>query len=337
MKLHIGSLYFLLVLLLACGKDEDTPEEITLVYPSHFPAPHYQFEGNAFTKEGFELGRQLFFDPLLSLNNTVSCGSCHAQTHFFADHNVSVSTGVFGRQGIRNSPPIFNILWNTSFMWDGGVNHIELSGLPALTDTNEMAENLQNIINKLAATEKYPPLFEKAFGSSEITDQHIFFALTQFTGALISANSKYDQYILGKIDFTAEEESGLHIFRTHCETCHQEPLFTDYSFRNNGLDFVSADKGRGRITLETTDYGKFKVPTLRNVMHTYPYMHDGRFMNINQVLDHYHSGIQAHPNLDPLLQNGIPLTEEERYHLKKFLHTLTDESLLSNPLFYEPK
>lgn len=324
------------ILFFSCNKnEEDTPDNYNLVYPAHFPAPEYQFENNPFTREGFLLGRKLFYDPLLSVNNTVSCVTCHDPTHAFADHNIPLSFGVFGRMGRRNSPPVFNMIWNTSFMWDGGVNHIELSGFPAIEDENEMDTNLQDIFEKLNNHDEYPQLFEEAFDGMGINDQTFFWAITQFMGAIISSTSKYDKYLNGKASFSSEELAGLQLFRTHCESCHQEPLFTDYSFRNNGLDSdFTRDKGRYEITLNPDDMGKFKVPTLRNITFTYPYMHDGRFINLDQVLNHYSSGIVASATLDEQLQNGIPLTQEEKNQIKAFLETLTDYDLINNLEFY---
>jgi cytochrome c peroxidase len=330
--------FILLIILLViqgCKKDDGASGQFDLVLPSHFPEPHYIFENNPYTYDGFFLGRKLFYDPILSVNNTVSCGTCHAPNHAFADHNMPFSFGVFGRRGIRNSPPVFNMLWSTSFMWDGGVNHIEVSSLPAITDENEMAESISNVVQKLQNHEQYPRLFEKAFGTNQVTDQLMFFALAQFMGAIISAESKYDQYVTGKGNLTQQELQGLQLFRTHCSSCHTEPLFTDYSFRNNGLDEEFTDLGRARITLDDNDAGKFKVPTLRNVELTYPYMHDGRFANLDDVLNHYSSGIVSSATLDPSLQGGIPLSESDKAKLKAFLKTLTDINLISNTDLYE--
>lgn len=329
--------FFLGILLLAaCGKEEEVAEEYPLVYPSHFPEPVYKFENNPFTMNGFTLGRKLFYDPILSVDSTIACANCHATVHYFADHNLSLSSGVYGRIGVRNSPAIFNTLWNESFMWDGGVNHIEFSGLPAMTDPREMDETIANILVKLRNDSQYPALFKDAFGTEEITDQYLFYALSQFTASIISSTSKYDYYIQGKAEFTELETQGLAVFRANCETCHKEPLLTDYTFRNTGLDSEFSDLGRARITLNPDDIGKFKVPTLRNVLHTYPYMHDGRFRSIDQVLDHYANPVQS-PTLDPLLSNGIALTETERTQLKAFLKTLTDEEFLTKKFLYEPR
>lgn len=334
MNIRIAILLFSLLTLVSCSKDE-APDNNSLVLPSHFPEPHYNFENNPYSRQGFLLGKKLFYDPILSINNTVSCGTCHAPNHAFADHNSAISFGVFGRQGTRNSPTIFNTLWNTSFMWDGGVNHIELSGLPAIVSEVEMAETMSNVIDKLNNHPQYPGLFKNVFGTDVITDQLMFYAMTQFMGSLISATSKYDKYVQGKATFSSDELAGLTLFRANCATCHTEPLFTDYSFRNNGLNATFTDLGRALITLDENDEGKFKVPTLRNVTETYPYMHDGRFQTLDQVLNHYSEGIVQSATLDPLLQNGIPLTNTEKDQLKAFLETLTDYDFIGNTDFYE--
>lgn len=198
-----GFILFLFSLsLISCQKEEITPNEIRLEYPSYFPQPEYKFEVNKLTEEGFLLGKKLFFDHLLSKDNTISCASCHNPQNFFVDLNVPISFGVNGNQGRRNAPSIVNAIWNKSFMWDGGVNHIEISGLPALTDSNEMAETLPAILDKLNNDNDYPYLFENVFEENEITDQQLFYALTQYVGSLISVNSKYDKFKQGKVDFT---------------------------------------------------------------------------------------------------------------------------------------
>lgn len=329
------SLLLLIVGLMSCEK-EPVNQAYSLELPAHFPAPHYQFEGNEVTTAGVTLGRQLFYDPILSSDNTISCGTCHSPTHYFADHNVAVSTGVDGLVGTRNSPAIFNMIWSSSFMWDGGVNHITVSGLPALTSPVEMNEDVANVVQKLREDEAYGVLFENAFGTKEIDDQKMFFAITQFMSTLISANSKYDQFIKGEIEFNEMETKGLQVFRQHCESCHQEPLFTDYSFRNNGLSSTFEDVGRYLITLDEADMGKFKVPTLRNILETYPYMHDGSVYSIYDVFDHYKNGIQQSETLDPLLSNGIPLSDEDKSNLYQFLKTLTDKEFMLNDEIYEP-
>ena len=323
-----------IIVIISCQNDRGSS---LLSYPDFFPEPRYQFTKNVLSKEGFELGKALFHDPILSKDNSISCETCHAQVHAFADHNVSFSTGVEGRRGNRNSPSIVNAIWHTSFMWDGGINHIEIMPFGPIENHVEMDESLENIIAKLENSPYYKAAFKKVFNEDKINSQQIFFALTQYMGMLISDDSKYDKYRKGLVNFDSEELEGYLIFKNKCSGCHVEPLFTDYSFRHTGLEDLMNDIGRGRITLNESDNYKFKVPTLRNVMLTYPYMHDGRFMTIDEVLDHYSSGVMDHPNLDPALRQngklGIELSDDDKKALKKFLYTLNDYSFISNKLF----
>lgn len=317
-------------MMLSCRKDvieNITPFEFRA--PDYFPALQYGFTNNEVTEERFELGKRLFFDGLLSSDNTISCESCHAQVHAFTDHNVALSSGVEGRLGKRNSPSIANLAWSPSFMWDGGVNHIEIFSLAPITDSTEMNETMQNVIDKLNADPTYVQQFKGAYGVDAIDDQAMFRALTIYMMMIVSDQSKYDKWIRGETQLTAQESTGKMLFEQKCSSCHSGALQTDYSFRNNGLDSEFTDLGRGRITQNESDYGKFKVPSLRNVMLTYPYMHDGRFFNIRNVLDHYDEGIQQSSTLDPQLANGIPMTEEEKDAIIAFLETLTDYKLLS--------
>lgn len=298
--------------------------------PKHFPPPVYNNPKNPVTKQGFELGRMLFHDPILSRDSTISCASCHAQSDAFSDKGMPFSLGVDGLQGSRNSPTMSNLAWFPAFMWDGGINHLEIMPFAPITEPLEMDEDLNNIMHKLQRQNSYQVAFEKAFGPNQFTDQKLFYALAQFMSLMISDDSKYDKYILGKASFTLKEKHGLELFRTHCESCHKEPLFTDFSYANMGLDYKSIDPGRGRITQQAQDSGAFKVPTLRNIELTYPYMHDGRFSNLDQVLNHYTSGIKQNGLLDPRLSENISLSTEEQDALLTFLYTLTDQTFLTN-------
>jgi len=304
--------------------------------PSHFPQPHYQFENNPVTSDGFELGRRLFYETRLSSDYSISCASCHHQSFAFSDAGKIFSSGVEGKIGSRNSPAMFNLAWSPSFMWDGGVNHIEIMPFAPLTDSVEMNMDMNDLLNRLRSYPEYPVMFKKAFGTEEINDQRFFYALTQFMSMMISSNSKYDKFLQGMVEFSPEELNGKLLFEEHCISCHKGVLFTDYSFRNNGLDSSPLDIGRERITQNADDRGKFKVPSLRNVMQTYPYMHDGRFMTIEQVIDHYRFSIQSSANLDPILVGGITLTESEKEDLIQFLHTLTDWDFISDSRFSTP-
>lgn len=338
MKSLIQYIFFNLTLLTMWScQGEEKPFEMS--YPEYFPEPHYTFTQNKLSKEGFELGRALFFDPVLSIDSSISCASCHAQVHAFADHNTALSTGVFGRKGLRNSPAIINVAWQTSFMWDGGINHIEVMPFGPIDNVNEMNETLPNILKKLRQHPTYPDRIQRVFGETPVQSQQIFYALAQYMGMLISSDAKYDQVRRGENSFTASEEKGYLLFREHCATCHSEPLFTDHSFRNTGLPNKNGDTGRYHITSDSGDLYKFKVPTLRNVELTYPYMHDGSLGTLKSVLDHYSEGMIFYSNLDTVFLNeephGLRLTEREKEDIISFLHTLTDKHFISRHDFSE--
>ena len=280
------------------------------------------------------MGRKLFFDPILSIDSTISCGSCHHQEDAFADGGLAQSIGVFGQKSLRNSQPIFNMAWNTLFMWDGGINHIEIQPFAPIVNPLEMGEDLNHVIDKLRRHSEYPDLFQNVFDETPLTDQQVFWVLAQYMGNLVSAESKYDKYVTGKVEFNQAELNGLRIFRANCASCHSEPLFLDNSFHNNGLDTSFPDQGRFGITRDPKDMGKFKTPTLRNIMLTGPYMHDGRFELIEEVIDHYSEGIESSNTLSPLLYDnigGMALSQSEKQDLITFLETLTDYEFISNP------
>lgn len=331
--------HLLLVFFLLVGCKKDTQQEVTkfeFEAASYFPSPVYTFGENELRRSRFDLGKDLFYSKDLSSDNTISCASCHAQTHGFADHNVALSAGVDGQLGTRNAPPIFNMAWQPHFMWDGGVNHLEIFSLAPITNPVEMNLPMDALIDKLNESEVWKEKFKVAYNVNEINDHVLFKALAQFMALIISDNAKYDAVRRGDKQFTSIESQGYSLFQQKCANCHTEPLFTDYSFRNNGLDSQFTDEGRAKITLQTEDLGKFKVPTLRNIAVTYPYMHDGRFFTLNEVLDHYASGIQHSETLDTSLENGISLTSNEKSALIAFLNTLTDYEMMNDPFFAEP-
>jgi len=323
---------------MSCSKDQGSVD-YSLRYPDYFPAPIYPTARNPITKKGFELGRALFHDPILSVDSTISCASCHSQGHAFADQNVSLSTGVYGRVGPRNSPSIINTAWQSNFMWDGGVNHIEVVPVAPITNHLEMDESIKNLVYKLNQNPKYLSRFKQAFDVEKVDDQKVFFALAQYMSMLVSADAKYDMVQQGKATFTSDEALGYTIFNEKCGSCHREPLFTDYSYSNNGLSIIGMDLGRYTVTLLDQDKHKFKVPTLRNIQFTYPYMHDGRFSSIAQVLNHYSNDMASHENLDQRLVNGdkvgIALTIEDKKHVEAFLKTLSDFTFISDPKLSE--
>ena len=320
-----------------------TTDSLSFKVPANFPKPVYDFKDNPVTKNGFNLGRKLFYDPLLSKDRSISCANCHQYFAAFANLDHTVSHGVDDCMGTRNAPPLFNLAWQKEFMWDGGVHHIEVSPLNAMTNPCEMANDLNTITARLQQTEPYPALFKSAFGSTEINSQKLFRALAQFTAMLVSANSKYDKFIRKEPggDFTAEELAGYNLFIKNCSTCHKEPLFADLSYRSNGLDVKPDDIGRDSITHLESDRGKFRVPSLRNIELTSPYMHDGRFTSLKEVLAHYTSGVKNTSNLDPLLhQNGVfgvKLNSPEQQQLIAFLKTMTDTDFVNNKLFQAPQ
>jgi len=310
-----------------------------LIYPDHFPESVYDFSKNPLSVEKIELGRVLFYDPLLSRNGTISCASCHSSFNSFAHTDHELSHGINDSLGIRNAPALFNLAWQSSFMWDGAVNHLDVQALAPITDPKEMGESIEHVVSKLQKTTLYPSLFYAAFGDSTITGEHLLKALSQFQLTLVSANSKYDRVKQQKEQFTAQELSGYSLFKTNCAACHIEPLFSNYKFASNGLsvDTTLNDYGRGAITKITADSLKFKTPTLRNLSYTHPYMHDGRFKKLRQVVDHYNSGIQSVSGLSEELSRPIELTSEEKVDLISFLLTLNDKEFVFNPKFQFPK
>lgn len=331
----------MLVLVFSCSKTDrqKAAEPMSLNFPAGWPEPVYDFSGNPLTREGFELGRKLFYDGKLSADGNFPCGSCHQQFAAFATFDHDFSHGFNNQFTTRNAPGLYNLIWMSEFNWDGGINHIEVQPLAPLTATNEMAETVENVVRKLKDDPEYPGMFAKAFGDKEIDSRKMLLALTQFMGAMISADSKYDKVKAGKAQFTHEQEEGYAIFKANCASCHSEPLFTDGSFRNNGLikNPFTKDAGRMSITGKSEDSLKFRVPSLRNLFLTFPYMHDGRFRTVTDVLNHYSDGITDSHTLDPLLKNGIPLTDVDKFYLLEFLRTLTDSSFIADKKFAEKR
>lgn len=309
------------------------PQPITFDIPPGWPKPPTNiYANNKLTEQGFQLGKKLFYDGRLSKDGEVSCASCHQQFAAFATFDHDLSHGVHNTFSTRNAPGIFNLAWMTELHWDGGINHIEVQPLFPITATNEMGERLDSVIFKIKKDTAYKRMFKAAFGDAAINSQRMLKAIAQYTGSLVSANSKYDKVKKGEAAFTPFEEKGYEVFKVKCASCHKEPLFTDNSFRNNGLALNRFfDIGRQRITQLSDDSLKFKVPSLRNAQLTFPYMHDGRIYSIPQVIEHYRTGIITdQPTLDPLLQRRIALTNLEKNQLVYFIYTLTDSSFTKN-------
>jgi len=313
-------------------------ETLQQVIPENFPAPAYTFADNPLTKEGFELGRKLFYDGALSLDGNFPCASCHQQIAAFGTFDHDRSHGYNGSHTLRNAPSLFNLAWQTKFHWDGEFNSLFDEAAQPINGHIEMAESFNGVINKLEKDPGYRDLFRKVFGSNFIRPEFILKALAQFTGYLTSANSKYDRYKKGQAAFTAQELNGYQVYQANCATCHPEPLFTDYSFRNIGLpvDNLLNDYGKMRVTKNPGDSLKFKTPSLRNTYISANYMHDGRFNTLGQCINHYRTGVQQSATLDPLLINGITLNPAQSADLFVFLRALTDSTFITDPRFSKP-
>jgi cytochrome c peroxidase len=313
-------------------------KDIEFKVPKGFPKPVYDFKRNNITTDGFVLGRKIFYDPILSKDSSTSCSSCHQKFAAFAHVDHSLSHGIHGLIGKRNVASLQNLVWKDEFMADGGINNLDLQPIAPITSPLEMGETLENVIRKLQNDSVYPPLFKKAFGDTIVTSERLMKSLSQFLALMISNNSRYDKYLDSQEKFTEQELNGLKLFRNRCSTCHEEPLFTDYTYRNIGLkpDTALNDSGRASITGKKSDYMKFKVPTLRNIEMTYPYMHDGRFNSLEEVMDHYSNGIFFTKNVDPRIVDMIKLTPSEKVDIIVFLRTLTDRTFLYDRRFADP-
>ncbi|NNK89085.1 MAG: cytochrome C peroxidase [Saprospiraceae bacterium] len=331
---------------------EYSPENYTITYPqSSFPAPEIP-EDNPMTRQGVDLGKFLFYDPVLSADSTMSCASCHLQIGSFTN-NLPVSVGIDNIAGTRSAMSLLNVgFYNKGLFWDGRTTTLEELSLLPVTDEIEFHNEWPNVIGKFRASDKYRSMFRKAFGienSGEITKELAAKAMSQFQRTLNSSGeSKYDRVMAGKAVFTDQELMGFEIYFDvsedlpdgECFHCHNDPLMTTNQYLNNGLDEAEdfsdfADLGHGKVTGIPFDNGRFRIPTLRNIVHSAPYMHDGRFQTLEEVLDHYNSGGKPSPNKDPLIQ-PLGLTQEHLDAVLVFLHTLTDETFMNNPEFADP-
>ena len=263
-------------------------KDIRLPYPSHFPNPTFDFQKTPLDSTKILLGRILFYDPILSKDNSISCASCHSPYNAFAHTDHDLSHGIFDAIGTRNAPALFNLAWQKEFMWDGAINHIDMQALAPISHPGEMGSSINEVVSTLNESNAYKDLFQKAFGEKTITGAKVLKALTQFQLTLVSANAKYDKVKMGKDSFTLQENNGYLLFKKNCNTCHQEPLFSTYQFANNGLpvDTTLNDFGRWQVTGQSKDSLHFKIPSLRNLSYSYPYMHDGRFKTLREVLNH---------------------------------------------------
>lgn len=312
------------------------PKPVKLEFPKEWPKPVYDLSTNPLTEEGIALGLKLFYDDRLSKDGTFSCASCHQQFAAFATYGHPLSHGINNSFTTRNAPALFNLAWKTAFMHDGGVVHLDAQPLAPLTASNEMGETIEGVIKKIQNDTAYRRMFNAAFQDKKITTQRITKALSQFMLTLVSYNSKYDKVMRGEATFNRVEQAGYKLFKEKkCVSCHAEPFFTDFSYRDIGLttDPVLKDYGRMNIVGNNSDSLKFMVPSLRNIKVTPPYGHDGRFFSVTDAIDHYRSKVQANANTDSLVRNKIPLTNDEVFQIRMFLFALTDSSFLKDPRF----
>lgn len=318
---------FLLLMILVFAFRSETP---LFSYPKQWPKPVYAFRNNPLTAQKIALGRALFYDPRLSHNNSISCASCHSPYSAFTHVDHALSHGINDSIGTRNSPALMNLAWQSSFMWDGAVNHLDVQALAPLAHPKEMGSSIAELVARLRASAHYRHLFAAAYGDSIATGERTLKALSQFMLTLVSANAKYDRVQFGTDQFTAQEQNGYRLFKTHCNACHTEPLFSNYLFADNGLpsDPTLNDYGRLRVTQNPIDSFKFKTPTLRNVEYSYPYMHDGRFGKLAQVIDHYTRGIQPRSSLATPVRSPIVLSSNDKVDLIAFLLTLSDREFV---------
>lgn len=342
---RVGSFLLLIMPLFWSCSDDAEYKDVPIVFevPANFPPLAYDLDGNPITQKGFELGKKLFYDGRLSSDGTVSCGFCHEQQNAFTHHGHTVSHGVNGLSGIRNSPALQNLAFQTTFMFDGATDHLHLQPIIPITNPVEMDGNFSNIVAMMNTDAEYKRLFALAFPNQPINTENMLKAIGQFMAMLTSSNSRFDKYRRNEPGgiLSNEEQDGYAIFNQKCANCHATDLFTDNSFRNNGLAVnpLVNDEGRYVVTLLETDKYKFKVPSLRNIEKTKPYMHDGRFLTLEAVLNHYSNGIVNSATLDPSLNAngnlGIPLTNDEKTKMIAFLKTLTDNEFLTDPRFSE--
>ncbi|GAB4034608.1 cytochrome-c peroxidase [Spirosoma jeollabukense] len=308
--------------------------------PANFPDMVYDLTQNPLTVEGVALGKTLFYDAQLSRDSTISCGFCHQQFAGFGHSDHPLSHGIDGKFGPRNVPGLQNLGWSREFFWDGGVTSLDELPISPIKNPVEMDLAFATALSRVQKSPKYPSLFKAAFGSDTVTTARFLKAISQFVLTLVSADSRYDKYVRKEAggDLSPDELAGLALFQQKCSTCHATDLFTDRSYRNNGLPVSTInDQGRYVITLNEADRLKFRVPSLRNVEKTFPYMHDGRFTTLEQVLTHYTTGVKDSPSLDPALKVngalGIALSDTEKKQVIAFLLTLTDNTFINNRAF----
>lgn len=341
------------LLIIVAATYDRTNQPYQLKYPAYFGNRFVVPEDNPMTLEGVKLGRLLFYEERLSRDNSMSCASCHQQKLAFTD-GLAFSPGVDKTLTQRNSMSLTNLLWIRNYFWDGRSSTLEIQAIVPMTDPHEMSQSLEASAAKLQATKSYPGLFQDAFGSGRITGENIIKAISQFERTLISSNSRYDRYLRGEYVLTGTEQAGMDLFMNasigkkrsaNCGHCHGSPKLMVELFHNNGLDKAPRDPGREGITKDVIDRGRFRVPTLRNIALTSPYMHDGRFKTLDEVLDHYSEHIAPSETLSSFIKDstnlsgarGLLLTPSEKKNIVTFLEMLTDSTFINDPAFSDPR
>lgn len=357
MKLRATLLLALAMVFITCKPDKEEIIEsdvvsydgtaFELIYPNHFPAPTLPAD-NPLTVQGVKLGKMIFHETMLSGDNSQSCASCHLQQFAFTDTS-RFSIGIEGLPGGRQAMSVFNMAWNTEgFFWDGRAPQLRDQALMPIQDPLEMNETLENVVTKLGDSQVYRDQFMRAFGSESVTSEKISLAMEQFMFTIVSYRSKYDEFLERTATLTESEERGRELFFAEynpffpeysgadCAHCHSGANFENDQYMNNGLDsdMDMEDDGRMNVTQNSADRGKFKVTSLRNIALTFPYMHDGRFSTLEEVIEHYNTGIQLSSTTDAAISStqttGLMLDNQDVQDLKAFLLTLTDEQLISD-------
>ena len=351
---HIITLLLIGQVLLSCRTSNDhIPDDTYILKHNGLPEPNLPGD-NVLTKSGIALGRQLFYDTRLSKDETMSCASCHVQEHAFSDTN-QFSVGVKGLPGGRQAMAVFNMAWNTNgFFWDGRAETLRQQALMPIQDHLEMNISISEVIERLAKDNNYVKQFGDVFENAKVDSVNLALALEQFMFSIVSNSSRYDLMKAGKITFTPSEQRGMDMFfgsfnpdnpnisGAECSACHGGPNFENDSYMNNGLDtdIEQTDLGRQNVYDIPTLRAKFKVPSLRNIALTPPYMHDGRFKTLEEVIEHYDHGIKYSSTVNPTLMSiqniGLQLSEDDKADLLAFLHSLTDYELVNKEEYSDP-
>jgi len=337
----------------SCKRDVDVAPYIPTPYELKIPAGFPEMvipEDNPMTVEGIALGRKLFYEEKLSGDNSMACADCHMQQNGFSDPN-QFSQGIDGSFGNRQAMALINLGWEKFYFWDGRAATLEQQIFGPVMNPIEMNESWAHAMDELREDPVYRDMFRKAFGTAGVDSVRASKAIAQFLRTLISGNSKFDKVNRGEVSFTPSESNGYDLFMRDkdeanliaggdCFHCHGPILMSKQFYSNNGLDAVFADSGLGAVTGNPLEVGKFKIPTLRNIELTGPYMHDGRFTTLDEVINHYSSGLVVSPTIDPLMKfaadGGVALSPQEKADIKAFLLTLTDYDFINNPEFKDP-